>query len=213
VSLNAQAATAVWRNSLDVADKWHLFRMIGLVDEVGNLLPDDTREYELSVIETMSSGAGRFEGLEPKITDKPKVSSAPAALRVLPPIVVPPKPVAKPKPKPKAKAKAAPKTASAPRRTVPCGAPSGYKRHRRENTPVCDQCRDARRAYERDLAAKQRAANPKPHKERAHGDCGTLAGARYHRRHKQPVCPPCNQAENTYQRTRYHAIKAEQVAQ
>lgn len=31
---------------------------------------------------------------------------------------------------------------------APCGTYGGYKRHRREQTPICDKCRWARRNYE-----------------------------------------------------------------
>lgn len=30
-----------------------------------------------------------------------------------------------------------------------CGTTSGERRHRREHTPVCDACREARHAYDR----------------------------------------------------------------
>ena len=44
--------------------------------------------------------------------------------------------------------------------TAVCGEPSGYAKHRREGTKVCDDCRraynDYQREYQREYRAKRR---------------------------------------------------------
>lgn len=40
---------------------------------------------------------------------------------------------------------------------APCGTVSAYKRHRRRGEPACEECKRAKRAYERDRASRARA--------------------------------------------------------
>ena len=46
-----------------------------------------------------------------------------------------------------------------PRPSAVCGTRSGYNRHYREGTPVCESCRLAQRAWEREVRARRRLGN------------------------------------------------------
>ena len=76
-----------------------------------------------------------------------------------------------------------------------CGTPAGYYRHRREDTPICDACRQANtEAKTADYnAAVKRPGQLKPIKH------GTYQGARQHYYRREPVCPECRLAEREHQ--------------
>ena len=44
-----------------------------------------------------------------------------------------------------------------PRTVEPCGTRAAAKRHRRNDEPIDDACRDAERAYQREASARARA--------------------------------------------------------
>lgn len=39
-----------------------------------------------------------------------------------------------------------------------CGTPSGFNRHKREGTPACAACIEARRVYQREAARRRRSS-------------------------------------------------------
>jgi len=68
---------------------------------------------------------------------------------------------------------------------------SGYNRHLRENTKVCQRCRNSMNHWRREkkrggiLARKLQS-------------CGTNAAAKRHRKKDEPLCLPCRVAEAKY---------------
>jgi len=78
-----------------------------------------------------------------------------------------------------------------------CGTYAGYRRHQRENTAICYDCREAARAYWREYDEASKTA-PK----RVYGfdpsACGTRAGYARHLYYKRPPCEPCRKASAQY---------------
>ncbi|GAA0200281.1 hypothetical protein GCM10009526_23660 [Glutamicibacter creatinolyticus] len=84
-----------------------------------------------------------------------------------------------------------------PRRDLqPCGTVAAYQRHYRNREPVCDECKDAHRAYNRERAAIR---NPDK-KPRELKPCGTYPAYKRHLARRTEPCEPCREAWRTYQR-------------
>jgi hypothetical protein len=79
-----------------------------------------------------------------------------------------------------------------------------YKREMKEAGLACDECAEAKRAYDREWARKKRADRPR----RALQPCGTSSAARRHRQRGEEVCVACLAAEAAEARARYAARKA-----
>lgn len=82
-----------------------------------------------------------------------------------------------------------------------CGTYNGYSAHIRKGTPVCEPCRDARRAYKRGLELAQTTGDgrrrPKVFDPTM---CGTRPGYQQHLRHGIPACMECRRASAEYLR-------------
>ena len=89
MSVNASAARVVGFHVEDPAERHEILAMLGLVLEDGTLAPDDTRSISVEDL-TSNGGHAALDGKH-----RPRESTAPASLRVLPPVVAAPrKPVA-----------------------------------------------------------------------------------------------------------------------
>jgi hypothetical protein len=89
-----------------------------------------------------------------------------------------------------------------------CGTYNGYGAHHRAGTPVCDPCKEARRAYrkERDRAVKAGDGR----KRRKAFDptlCGTRSGYQQHLRHENTACMDCRRASAAYIRAYRASIR------
>lgn len=89
------------------------------------------------------------------------------------------------------------------------GTYAGYRKHQREGSPACQECKDAQASYSREYYEKRggrdrsRAKAPEEQGKRGrkpvHGTgCGTPAGTQQHYRTGTPVCGPCRQAMSEY---------------
>ena len=160
--------------------------VLGIVDHHGNLMPDDLREYELEVNEVMSSRR-LGQQTEHLMTVRPAESTAPDALRNLPPVVV-----AEPKPKaarkPKAPRRLGPQHQKQPIRHATIG---GYRAHLRRGEKACQPCKDA-------VAARKREERGPA--TRGPAKCGTHGGYKRHYRLQEPCCQPCRDARRAYER-------------
>lgn len=91
----------------------------------------------------------------------------------------------------------------------PCGTPAAADRHRKKGEPICDPCKEAKRIESRDRRARikaERESKPlKPAQIRS--QCGSRAGANYHRDHGEQKCTECVEAERAYNRAGYHRNK------
>lgn len=125
--------------------------------------------------------------------------------------VIAPKPVIIPEPKPKKKRTPRPRQASKTRSIEyrPCGTIAAYDRHRRAGETICEPCKEAKRIESkkrRDRDKTERENTPlKPAVTRE--QCGTRAGANYHRDHGEHKCGPCLEAQRAYNRETYHRNK------
>ena len=72
-----------------------------------------------------------------------------------------------------------------------CGTSAGYYRHQTAGTPVCQECRLAKRAYDREYEAERRKYGGRPRKQ---AKCGTVGGYHKHWRLKQDTCQACKDA-------------------
>lgn len=111
-------------------------------------------------------------------------------------------------PKPKVKrAKRERKTYS--QSLAPCGTTAAFDRHRRKNEAPCEPCKEAKRKESAERRARIKAENQnnplQPPQQRS--QCGTRAGANYHRDHGEQKCAPCLEAERAYNRAGYHRNK------
>jgi hypothetical protein len=114
-------------------------------------------------------------------------SSVPAGLRNLPPL-----PTVRRKSGPKPKPPREPQGCGQRRGTV-----NGRNWHRREGSPVCDDCRvawnDAQRVW------RKTSSPPLPPRPET---CGTLAGRSNHARRGEKLCRACKDAANAHARAR-----------
>ena len=87
-----------------------------------------------------------------------------------------------------------------------CGTANGYKRHQKQGETACDPCKKGMAEYSRNYRAKIRNGDVTPKKPFSDERCGTYAGFRRHTKHNVPLCPPCREAHQEYQRA-YRARK------
>ena len=81
-------------------------------------------------------------------------------------------------------------------RAAQCGTESGFHRHKREGTEVCEPCLEARRAanrraQKRKYERRQKTEGITPRKLKP---CGTTAAARRHHRKGEDLCDLCREA-------------------
>ena len=69
---------------------------------------------------------------------------------------------------------------------------SGRKKHQRNRTPNCDQCRASNNHYQREFRRGQPKPRPVPQ------PCGTMAAAHRHREAGEKPCLECYGAEAKY---------------
>lgn len=185
-SLNARVHATVTKHCPD-ADL--ILTMLGITNEAGELLPDDLRDYPINALDT-APGVKPVPQSDPRV--KPRESSAPDALRVLPPIEAPRKPRS-------AAQKVGPPQEHNNARRQPCGTEAAARRHvyygETENGKLlCAECqagRDARRGTAR------------RHKPGLVNRCGSRTGYDDHKALGTPVCGPCREAANAQARARY----------
>ncbi|QIX48913.1 MULTISPECIES: hypothetical protein [Rhodococcus] len=82
-----------------------------------------------------------------------------------------------------------------------CGTMAGYADHRKNGTPTCRACKDARNDYQR----RYRMYGPQKH-----GIHGTYGGYKRHLRNRTQPCTECLEAHNEYQQRR-RALTARNV--
>lgn len=90
----------------------------------------------------------------------------------------------------KRRRRAANPPAPKPRKSQPCGTRAAAQRHYSRGEPMCEPCRLAKLAYEKQI--RDRA----PKKERPVAKCGTYTGYARHRRLGEKACRPCLEAWN-----------------
>jgi hypothetical protein len=89
----------------------------------------------------------------------------------------------------------------------PCGTIGAAFRHWKNREPLCEPCKEARRAYDREYKRKRRELNPPPPKPRKNqAKCGTHSGAMRHYKQREPLCEPCKEAKRAYEK-QYHSSK------
>ena len=184
LSKNAAAATRIAEQATDAADLRRLLGMLGLVDDRGQLLPDDDEPHNVPVLMHSASS----DRLTIPMTVRPAVSTAPQALRELPPVVVPPK-----------------ATKRKPPRPINHGTTGGYRAHSRYGIPMCDPCREAQ------AAVKRHGRPAKTEHQYVHG---TAFGYRREMKEHGAACDACRDAKRTADREWTAARRARQkVAQ
>ncbi len=75
-----------------------------------------------------------------------------------------------------------------------CGTIAGYTRHRINNEPYCQDCRDACAAYERQRRRDRGIGPVSP------SVCGTYSGYTAHYKRAEEPCRACKDAHSVYQR-------------
>lgn len=148
VHLNAIVVEKVKRHARDEADERWLMDVIGLVDEEGNTLPDDTNVYHMPPPDK-GPGAKDPNGRTTASRDR---SAVPEGLRNLAPEAAE-EPVKKrrgPKPQPKVI------RPSRPREVPQCGQYKAYSRHKRRGEEIDEACREAYREYHAQHSAEYR---------------------------------------------------------
>lgn len=193
------AAKAVAKYAATPDEARELLAMLGLVDDAGRIVPDDTRQYDIEGAQPVKTTPKGAQLWEPPA--RPETLTSPATLRVLPP---PPKATREPRqpsPPRKRKRKPVPPELRKVRKQAECGTTSGIRRHTRAGEPPCDACKAARRAYERKRAEAKRAER----EPRSLGPvkCGTVGGPNAHKRRGEDVCDACREAYRAYYRARY----------
>lgn len=158
-----------------------LLEMLGVTED-GVLMPDPPIEPLVFAPQPKVGKRAQFE--RPHAMDaRPKVSTAPEALRNLPPVVAPVKAKAKPKPV------AAKLPARRPTKKVgkkghklaACGSYGAYRRHLRHGEPIDEACKEAAREQWRNRQGRVRYLAP----------CGTYTAKRRHVRNGEPPCEKC----------------------
>jgi len=192
LSKNAAAALRVAEYATDTADLRHLLRMIGLVDDRDQLLPDDDAEHVIPVIETLAKGQGSARVTTP-MTVRPDASTAPEALRNLPPLQEQPKPTGR------------------TRKPIKHGTPQGYYTHRRHKEPVCEACRDAYNSERLATRAPTKGRNA-PRKTEGEYIHGTGWGYKRHLRDGEQACAPCLEAKRAEWRIKKQKTAPERAA-
>lgn len=186
MSRHATVAELVRRTCPD-ADE--LLEMLG-VTEGGVMQPDPVLE-PIVFVQAAPKVGKRAQVEHPHAMDaRPKVSTAPEALRNLAPVEVPVK-VVKAKPKPKVKLPARPPArrvhAGQGRKLAECGSYGAYRRHLRYGEPIDEPCAEAARRQWRERETPR---------ERYLAPCGTYTALRRHRRLGE-TCDKCAGAPST----------------
>ena len=213
---NFLAATFIGKHA-DATQQTEILDMLGLTDEFGMCTEDDDKVWTVGVAGPV--GGRNDSSLKAvKYADRPRTSTAPASLKVLPTVrevnakarVLRTQELAEcgtesarrrhRRKKEKCEACARPprvkteKPAQPSRRRVAsCGTNSGYKRHHRLGSPVCEPCR---------LAHNENTRKTSFAKPRRRAECGTPAGYSVHKRLNTEACQPCKDAANAYARKR-----------
>lgn len=204
MSRNAAAARAVAFHVEDPGERLELMNMLGLIDDAGRIAPDDERLISMEQLNT-EGGKVKMRETAEWFLDKPETSTAPEALRVLPPIPVEPKVkaprVRKPR-DPNSPTKPRPSRAKGTQKTRPpsgtrCGTRLGWEDHYAYGEKACKPCLAAKAAVR---LAKRRArilaeTGVMP-EDRKPAQCGEKSGARAHRRRGEKPCEPCRVAHN-----------------
>lgn len=81
-----------------------------------------------------------------------------------------------------------------------CGTTAGFSRHRRMRETICEPCREAHRARERERYWEKKGMNAPPRRGYRKAKCGTTAGDKAHRDRGEKPCENCLQARAEYQR-------------
>lgn len=194
------AAKAVVLHAATTDEARELLDMLGLVDG-GRIVPDDTRQYDIEgaqPVKTTPKGAHLWEP-----PDHTETFTSPPALRVLPPPEQPkPRPAKGKTAKPRVrKSRAVPPEQHKPRKKTPCGTVSAAARHRRHGEPMCEPCKEASNAYDRERWHRRNPDRP----PRRQSVCGTFGGYAAHKRRGEDACEPCKVAMRAYFRARYAA--------
>jgi hypothetical protein len=185
MTTNLLAARFVTRNATSAAEARKFLDMLGLVDDAGRITPDETRSLPLEV--PAAAVADRQPTSVQWWTDKPEVSTAPEALRNLPPLVARPTPAVKVKrPVPDGLSQA-----GNIRRMAPCGTELAARRHVRHREPLCETCAQGRAERAKPSPDKK----PKLRPVRSVPECGTQAGYERHRRRHERPCDQCRATE------------------
>jgi hypothetical protein len=169
------------------AEQKELLAMLGLLSDDGQL-----QELPAFVIPAYNIDGSVETRPDPVCYKQPPWdrSSVPPGLRNLAPPVKAPAP-----PRPRPKRVAVVSGCGEQRGTV-----NGRNRHRREGSPVCDDCRQAWNEYQR--ALRQTASAPNPDLPPRPEKCGTLAGRSNHVRRGEELCRACKDAANAHARAR-----------
>lgn len=203
-SVNRMAARAVAVHG--GSDAAELLAMLGLVDESGRLLPDDTAVYAMNDL-IKGPGARDPNSESPRVAAesgrRPAGMTTPAGLATLTPISE--QPVSKPR---KQRERKPPKP---PRQLAKCGTYSGYSKHRRLKEQACEECHVAAQQYRRDYMARYRTDGREPPRKRR-SVCGTTGGWSRHKRLHEKACRACLDAKNAYWRVRNANRRAAAVA-
>ena len=150
MSLNTLAARTIKRHAECDNDAQRLLDMLGLVDEYGNIKPDDTSVYHFS---EPSAGPGAKNPDAPAVTTRERsgvTMTTPPGLATLSPAEPPVAKKRGPKPQPKV-------VRPRKKREVPeCGTYKAYARHRRQGEPIDDACLEVSREYHRATQAEYR---------------------------------------------------------
>lgn len=193
---HATVAELVRRRCLD-ADL--LLEMLGVTVD-GQLQPDDERDY--GDVDTAQLGSRSTAAKAVTSTDdmlrRPDSSSAPDALRNLPPVEV----VRKARPiraggvsTPRVRSvklklparRPAPRATGSGRNLAECGTYGAYRRHLRNKEPIDPACAEAAREQWRNREGRERYLSP----------CGTYTAKRRHIRNGEQPCDLCATAKFT----------------
>ena len=79
----------------------------------------------------------------------------------------------------------------------PCGTYAAHNRHLRNGEDPCDDCREAKRAYNTRMT-RERRHRQGVNQPRKRPRCGTYAGEQYHRRYGEDICEACREARREY---------------
>lgn len=179
MSTNTLAARAIATYAANPAEARLFLNMLGLLNG-DQIASDDTKPHPLGKANVPMTRAAMLE-----YNARPKVSTAPAALRVLPDL---PK-VTKPRAPRSAAQNAGPLQDRNRAIAAPCGTETAAKRHKRNGEPLCTECvagREARKVGR----VYTRAA------------CGTPSAYQTHMRYGEPVDQACRDAYNADRRSK-----------
>lgn len=212
MTAHERVAAYVRRTQPDAAE---LLLMLGVVAENGALLPDDNREIDIAAAGPEVAKASMLERPDDHRV-RPKVSTAPDALRNLPAVVV------EVKPKQRRRGGRGVKSTEFTeasreanrQREAPCGTASAKRRHKRRGEPICELCAvvpltDPNGAARKAKYRRARGVQPRNFTSTATraqveareammltrlAPCGSYAAYRRHRRYGEPVDEACQQA-------------------